>query len=336
MTTAPPRRIALAVLLVALLSASIAALPAGAQPAATFAAAVDRTTVTVGDRIHVTLTLTLPAGAQVDRTAIEQQFGPLEIIYAALPEERPLPDGRTELRLGYDAALFRVGPAELPSITATFRIPTGESGSVASAPVPITVESVIPAGDAAAEIRDLKPQAEIARASAVNWRLLALAALVIAAVVVLAVVISRRRRRPLAVPPPVESEPGSPEDTARAALDRVAALGLLDHGEVKEFHALLAQIIRRYLTERHGFPGYAMTTTELRRSMEGYGVDRWQARLVAGLLTESDAVNYAQYVPARVRCEANLEMAYQIVELGRPPLPEPVVEDAREPAEVGG
>jgi hypothetical protein len=61
-----------------------------------------------------------------------------------------------------------------------------------------------------------------------------------------------------------------------------------------------------------------MTTTELKRSMTDFGVDRWQARLVGGLLTESDAVNFAQYVPARARCEQNLEMAYQIVDAADP------------------
>ena len=105
---------------------------------------------------------------------------------------------------------------------------------------------------------------------------------------------------------------------AQAELERISQLGLLDNGEIKQFHMLLASCIRRYLTAKYRFPAFALTTTELKRSMTDFGVDRWQARLVGGLLTESDAVNFAQYVPARARCEQNLEMAYQIVDAADP------------------
>jgi len=156
-------------------------------------------------------------------------------------------------------------------------------------------------------------------------------ALIVAAVALalaLLALILRRLLRPRAVVLPLTAPPASPEAAARAELDRIAGLGLLEKGEVKQFHGLLAACIRRYLTARHHFPAFAMTTTELRRRMEDFGVGRWQARLVAGLLTETDAASFAQYVPARARCEQNLEMAYQIVEAGEP-IPEQTAQAAQ-------
>jgi hypothetical protein len=92
------------------------------------------------------------------------------------------------------------------------------------------------------------------------------------------------------------------------------ARDLVSTGEVVEHYRLLGACIRRYLTQRFGFPAVALTTGELERYMEARGVERWPARLVVGLLNECDAVIYARYVPAAPRVEADNAMAYEIVD----------------------
>ena len=299
---------------------------ASAQSPVEMGVAVDRDVVTVGDRIRVTVTLTLPADAQVTLQELETQFGDLELLLVGLPQDTVLPDGRREVNAVYEVAAFRVGTPELPSLSLTARLPDGSTTTVSTRPLPINVESVIPAGESPTEVRDLKPQVSFAVASGINTRTVALIVAAVAFALALLLLILRRllRRKPailsLPVPPP------SPEAAARAELDRIASLGLVEKGELKQLHILLAACIRRYLTARYHFPAFAMTTTELRRRMEACGVGRWQARLVAGLLTESDAVNFAQYVPARARCEQNLEMAYQIVDAGEPVAEQPAVQ----------
>jgi hypothetical protein len=52
--------------------------------------------------------------------------------------------------------------------------------------------------------------------------------------------------------------------------------------------------------------------------MSRRGHDRWQARLVGGLLSQCDAVVYAHYRPAGGRADADLTAAYEIVEMSRP------------------
>lgn len=76
----------------------------------------------------------------------------------------------------------------------------------------------------------------------------------------------------------------------------------------------LGSVVRGVLGERYGFPAPSLTTHELKTRMEAAGVDRWQARLVEGLLEECDAVVYAGYRPATERREADLNMAREIVE----------------------
>ena len=305
---------------------------AAAQSPANLTAAIDRDTVTVGDRIRVTVTLTLPADAQADLVAVEQQFGDLELLLVGLAQDTLLPDGRREVKGTYEVAAFRTGGTQVPPLTVPVRLAGGENLVPVTAPLPVTVQSVIPPGEDPTDVRDLKAQMSFPIVSGISQRKVALIVAAVALTLAAALILLRWLRRPRAVVTPLPVRPPSPEAIARAELDRIAGLGLLEKGDLKQFHALLAACIRRYLTARYNFPAFALTTTELRRYMQDYGVGRWQARLVGGLLTESDAVNFAQYVPARTRCEANLEMAYQIVDAGEPVVEQPPIQARPAPA----
>ncbi len=322
------------------LAAALTAASARAQEPATLEVTADRTTVTVGDRITVTLVLRLPDGVQPDFSTLDQQFGDLDVLLIGLPEERPLPGGRREVRVRYQVAAFRPGDTEVPALSVPLKGASGAAGTLTSAPIPVTVQSVLPPDQDPGDIRDLKPQIDLPYRAGLSRR--AIAGMALGAVaVVLALLLAWRwwrartaAPRPQPAPAPVAA---GPEAAARAELDRISGLGLLEAGDLRQFHALIAACVRRYLTERFGFPAFAMTTTELARSMETYGVGRWPARLVAGLLSECDAVAYAGYRPARERAETNLAMAYEIVALTSPaPAPPPEDATAALGSEAGG
>jgi hypothetical protein len=116
---------------------------------------------------------------------------------------------------------------------------------------------------------------------------------------------------------PAEFVTITPEETAREELDRIAAQ-LRGPERYREYYSGIAICIRRYITERYGFAAVALTTPELEARMVRLGLDRWQARLVGGLLSECDDVVYARYTPANERAEAVLMMAYEITEMGAP------------------
>ncbi len=322
-------RATLLVLITALVLATGRAVPAWAQPAASIDVSVDRAQVTVGDRIAVTVTLRLPASAQPDLSPVEQQFGSLDVLAVDLPQEQALADGRKEIRARYEVAAFSPGATQVPPLSVAYKSTDGATATVTSQAVPITVMSVIPPGASPTAVRDLKPQIDLAYRAGIPARTVAAVAAFVAAVLTSAALAGwwlwRRQHRAVSAPP-VPVPVASPESAARAELDRIAGLGLLDAGDARTFHALLADCIRGYLSARYEFPAFAMTTGELRGRMEQYGVDRWQARLAAGLLAECDAVAYAGYRPARPRAETNLSMAYEIVA---------VTEPAQAEAEVG-
>jgi hypothetical protein len=134
------------------------------------------------------------------------------------------------------------------------------------------------------------------------------------AVAVLGLVILRLRSRPTPVAPAEPFEP-SLEAEARAELDRIVAEQYLSRGDYRTHYALIAECVRRYISARYGFQASALTTSELPDRMVRRGAGRWRARLVAGLLTECDSVHYARYIPAPARAEADLQMAYEVVDL---------------------
>lgn len=300
---------------VAVASLSIAARTVEAQqePVAVLAG-LNRTHGTVGDPVVLTVTVRYAPGVQVNTDGLESQFAPFEVLSAEPPVDQRAPDGTNERRLRFTIAAYQAGSFQLPALTVPYTF-NGQSAQAQGQPLSFMVDSVIPRGDKATDIRPLKPQLDLPlpAAAGLRWLIAAgVAALVLVAMGLLAWRLRRRAPSPaLAEIPslaPLEAE-------ARAELDAIVADELLARGDYRTHYARMAECIRRYLSRRYGFPASALTTAELNERMVRSGVGRWRARLVTGLLAECDAVHYAHYLPAPARAEADLQMAYEIVDL---------------------
>jgi hypothetical protein len=291
-------------------------------------ASVDRDQVTVGDRITLTISVEHDEGLAPPALDATAAFGPFEVLAVKPPQQREPVDGRTETVLVFTVAAFRTGDLEVPSVVIPYRDAAGEPATATAPAIPITVASVIPAGRSPTDVRELKPQLGVSGGvpAYVTPTLTAAAALAVIGLMLLVARALRRRPAPSPIIPPPP-----PEDEARAELERVAALALAERAGHKEHYRLLGSCIRRYLTGRYGFPAFALTTAELEEQMVRRGVDRWQARLVSGLLQECDDVRYGQYVPAAARADADLTAAFEIVEMTKP---QPQEESATQGLEV--
>jgi hypothetical protein len=312
----PPRYVAL------LLAIACSVLVAGRtntvlaqQPTpVTVLAGLDRTQATIGDPIGLTLSVRYPATATLDAGDLGTQLAPFEVLSADPPVDQRAADGTNERRYRFKIAAYQTGQLRLPPVTVSFDL-AGQPGQAQSLPLTVTIESVIPAGDKAADIRPLKPQLDLPVAMTPSLRriLTGVAAVVALAILALVAWIFLRRRAPAVVPisevlPTLEAE-------ARAELDAIVDEGFLSGGDYRTHYARVAECIRRYISRRYGFRASALTTAELRDRMVDSGVDRWRAHLVAGLLTECDAVHYAHYLPAPARADADLQMAYEVVDM---------------------
>jgi hypothetical protein len=281
-------------------------------------------TVTVGDHFKLVITVEADAATQVSLAAGTL---PQTISLIGLPRvaSRDAGGGRAEITLTAEVAAFFVGDAAVGPIKLDVRGRDGGTSQISTPPLQITVASTV-ADAAAADPRPLKPQAEIAPVGARGWVFIGGAVLLVLLVTGLGLTVWWRRRRGHEVA--AEPEPAAallgPEDRARRELDETAATYLAGR-EFAPYYAVLATTIRRYLTERFEFPAFALTTVELQNQMVRRGLDRWQARLVGGLLEQCDAVVFAGYRPAPGRADTDLTAAYEIVEISRRPEPEEAV-----------
>ena len=315
MASIRPHFFVLALLLALAAAARLPASPAwAADPAIGDFEVVAPAGLTVGDHFRYLIKLEVDAGSTV--TLAPGGLSPaLSQTRRIQSTSRSLGNGRAELSLTLEVAAFIPGPLDLPPIKLRVRAPGGATADIDTPPSRVIIESVVPAGGVLTP-RDLKPQAEIGAGSPTTL-IVAMAVLVLALLAVIAALVYRLRRTPRPEPETPAAEPVSgPEDRARRVLADAATL--LARGDYPAYYSTLAVTVRSYLTERFEFPAFALTTSELQERMVASGMDRWQARLVAGLLNQCDAVVFAQYRPAPERADADLTAAYEIVEMSRP------------------
>jgi len=318
-------RSALAALLLAIAGVFAFAGPASAEDPVVVGLDVflpDR--ITVGD--HVRYEITIEADRGLEFTIVQSSLPAyIELVDGPNSTTQPIADGRERVTMTVVLAPFVTGDIEVPPLVLRYFARDVAGGELLTPPTQLMVASVLSAEPAVPQPRDLKPQAIIGAPPA-GWLVPALAGTAATlALVVLAIYLRTRvvKRRPAFIPVPLVEEE-LPEDRARGVLDTAgASFGL--QGDYVEYYGSIGVTVRQYLSERYGFPAFALTTRELETEMLKRGLDRWQVRVASGLLEQCDSVVYANYRPAAERADADLTAAYEIVEMSRP---EPEAEEA--------
>lgn len=300
----PFLRLAMVVIGAALLA------PAGLVLAQEGDSAASGTTGTrIGDRFVVTLEVETEPGATVEVDPLAPTWQGVELV-SIQSTEVVEQEGRVFHRLELVMAAFDPGDLQLtPTVLIT------SDGLVTRRELPsftLSVLTTLPEGTEPVLIEPPRPlpiggaQSPYLVPAVVAGSAIGLLLAVLLGYRLFRYIASRpRRAAPPAAEPESSWEPG--------ALPPVE--GLLSD-PVGSYRALSATV-RESLTSRYGFPARALTTRELVSRMQGEGVDRWQARLVAGLLENCDSVVYAGYYPAPDRRRADHNMAVEILEAMR-------------------
>lgn len=264
---------------------------------------------TVGDVIPLHLLVQYPSDFQVQLPPLGPLLGNLEV----LKEERKEEDLNGERRLQVLLAVtaFAPGSHDVPSIPVIYRDAGGGQGEAMSSPLVVSVGSVLPAGPLSGDIRDLKPQVDFPLGVTpflplAPWVGGSLAAALVAYLLA-HVAAERLRTLKRGEAPPTAQE------VALRELKRIESLEILKKEDTKALFSLVSRCVRQYLESRYSLRALSSTTEELRHEMARRQVDRWQARMVYGLLTECDSVKFGEYQPARSRAESTLTLAYEIV-----------------------
>lgn len=316
--------------LMALAASLVAMSPRGAlaqQPPAPILGVeitMNRPEASIGDRVLLTLRIRHRADVAVTASPLaplDVEFGKQNVTTLALP------DGVVQTTVTWTVQPFVLGPVGLRAFPVAWVTQDGQTGRFLVQPPRFVVQPIRTADDVL--LRPLKDPVAVPGGPPAWLRpaLYSLAAVASTALVVtllwllvrqIRALLDRRRRGSVMAPVSIVL---TAESTARESLDDLAGLRLTDANAFEQYYGTIAVVVRRYLSDRIGFNAHALTTDELERRMTANGVDRWQARLVGGLLERCDSAVYAHRFPDPASADHDLTVAYEIVELSRPGAP---------------
>jgi hypothetical protein len=297
-------RRALAVTLLAL-AGLLPCVFAAAQSAGEDRVDLRRSSALLGEHLSATLRVTAPAGTVVEITPGGPSWAGVELVTTASPS---VVTRGTESLWIFEVKVAPLLPGDIAFAPTVVIVSGAEVTARTLPPVPLTVLPTLGPDDPL-ELTPLLPPVAIEGAESPLLRpaIAAGAALGIALLGLLGWVLAKRWvRRPRRV----VARPAVPQDLPGLH----AAEAVIDTDPVSAYR-VMSSVVKAELARRYGLRATALTTNELRRRLEDRGVDRWQARLVGGLLEECDAVIYAGYRPATERRQADLTMAREIVEV---------------------
>jgi hypothetical protein len=289
---------------------------------------IDRSAITVGDPITVTLRLSYPAGARVTAFEPERAFGPRDLLDAkrappVAAEGHRMLEVRT-LRV----TSYKTGAQEIPAFEVTYVEASGEERKTGSRAVPFEVRTVLTSADPA--------PADIKSPAAMPGRVLWPWLLVAAALAALPAWLWWRRRRrggeSVVAAPAGPSRP--PHEIAYAELERLLSSDLLEAGRIKEFYIELAEIVKRYVAARFGVETFERTSWEILEALRAARVSIKVSTAMSEFFSACDLVKFARYVPEAGETRAAVERAYRLVDETRQSEASP--EAAPQAAAAGG
>jgi len=293
------------------LAAVLGVVNVGAQTAIIADVTLEPQRVMVGDRVMLTVVVEHDSDVIVSVSDDPEAFQPLDLIEVLPPATNSLGGGRSESTFSFELAAFLIGEIELNDIA----ISVDGVEVLTVQPDEIVVESVLPP-DAPLQLKDLKAPLEVGDGLP-TW---IWAALFMTGFAVLSAFTMALARVPTVSEPPV-SKPApslpaqSPNDAALEAFDKIAEASLLDREELPEYYRRIGDGLRTYIARRYRLPAGAMTPTELEERLEATSMNKLAARQAVATLEQCQSVQFAGYIPARERAEADLLAAAEIVRL---------------------
>ncbi len=254
--------------------------------------------LTVGDQVTLRLEVTHPSASRIVLPQLEREWGPFEVLDQAAPETVNHEDGTATTGKDIVVTLFQPGRFQTPPLVVTHRKPDGSLEELAAPVVQLRVTSVLTEESV---LQDLKPQAAMVVPPLWPWIVggLLLTMFLTGLLAGTGLWVYHRWQKRAAAPalaaPFVDTRP--PEVIALSELDRIETLNLPAQNQVKEHYSLVDGCLRRYIEGRYQFPALEQTTGEIRTAFKKSALPIRVIGNFMSLLTESDLVKFARYVP---------------------------------------
>jgi len=268
--------------------------------------------LTVGDPIHITLSVTHPVGHQVIFPQLDTNWGDLTVKHQSPATTVDNGDGTETTNQKMDVRVFAPGTFTTPPLSVTISDSEGQLSEIAASPATLEISSVLIDGDNG--LRDIKPQAELPFFNLYLWIITLLVfVLVVGGIVYL------KRRHTLKMRM-AEIDNRLPHEVALDELDRLAGLKLPEAGRFKKHYTLTSDCLRSYMEKAYRLPVMERTTGEIQANLKQINIPVDIANKFISFLQDSDLIKFSKFKPDVTSSYELLENARQIVEETKPAL----------------
>jgi len=272
------------------------------------AARVDRTEITIGDRLNLNVTIIADTTLEVVLPNMEILLGVFEVKDYEHADPTIDETGGRVHRYRYNLTTWTTGRWLIPPLTASFTDSTGLTGSASSDSIFINVKSLLAeAGADTVDIRDLKPQYEVPADRALYYYLAG--AFVVVALGLWYLLRRRKVERGLA-----EVDTRTSGERAIDDLTELNNSSYLAEGKWREWYFDLTEIYRRYLDGRYDVETLEATTSEVKTILPGLPFEEPELREIVDFLESADWIKFARLVPPEEKPRQDFDWVWQFVQ----------------------
>ena len=259
-------------------------------------AAVDHSEITIGEKVRFSITVERDDEVNVSSPEIGESLADFTVKSRGIDEPESLKNGKTLQKEWYVLETFSPGSYVIPPLKVKYDTPDGKSGEMETNEVFVVVKSVMAAGEAVEDIREIRGPVNVS----VNYtRIYLIIAAVFVALAITAGIIyflkKRKRVEKVVAPPPQLPA----HEIAYRALQKLIKMDLIAKGKVPEYYSLLSDIVRRYIENRFKLMAPERTTQEFLSEMSKADIMVSDHKLlIKKFLEHCDLVKFAKYGPA--------------------------------------
>lgn len=290
-------------------------------------AAADSTTITMGDRVGITVEVLAPnTFGRLVLPQKETDFYGMELSdWQADTTQTGNGGNRITYRLTMQA--FDPQPLTIPGFEYVLDGDTTRSNPLTIKVLPVELSPEL-GNPEDIENLTIHPEESVVKIPSrwydyiPDWMIWVLLAVVVAALGVIAYLLYKKNGQALFVP----RKPVSPYDLAISRLNELKASGKIVSASSKAYFTELTDILRQYIDGRFGINAMEMPTTEILRRLRQNQETRLTAEQIQQVLSLADFVKFAAVRPPQEDSQKTYNTVYSFVEDTKP-APEPVPED---------
>ena len=259
-------------------------------PVPELSASVEKSTVSVGDLIWLTLTYDLPEEARLPEDPVVHGIEKLNVV------EQVVHIGEIKIRFLID----QLESFKIDRINLTYFDKNGNEQTIETGPIAVTVLSGLgekPEEAVLMPIQDIIPLS-LRWMPYLPWAVIA----GILLCVITGLILWHRKYRTGKI---IATMVDPPHVRAEKEINQLVARGLFEKGDVKTFYFVFSEIIRRYMESIRHFPAAEMTTEEIVQHARTNTHDQQ----LLPVLGQADLVKFADAVPTRDRKAQDIKTA---------------------------